>query len=167
MSPRRETRRESSPDVSLLFMPPFSSFVVMVFMCFSSFFVWFCFLLIVRTTYLPVRSSGQYHVCCAAMLFRHESNCAVELRHLRYFLAVGEALKTPASAVPEKRARAYPFDPISAGSHYPLQLQEAWDQPPRVLLVIRPLGITRHARLWSQSAGIHQSAGTPSMSTSA
>src|SRR5262245_7717664 len=26
------------------------------------------------------------------MLFRHELNCAVELRHLRYFLAVGEAL---------------------------------------------------------------------------
>ena len=65
------------------------------------------------------------------MLFRHEWNCAVELRHLRYFLAVGEALKTPASAVPEKRARAYPCDPISAGSHYPLQLQEARDQPPR------------------------------------
>ena len=41
------------------------------------------------------------------MLLRNEWNCAVELRHLRYFLAVGEALKRPASAVLEKRARAY------------------------------------------------------------
>src|SRR4029077_8383934 len=40
--------------------------------------------------------------------------------HLRYFLAVGEALKMPASAVLEKRARDHPFDAISAGSHYPV-----------------------------------------------
>ena len=44
-------------------------------------------------------------------------------------------------------ARAYPFDPIGAWESLPRQLQEAWDQPPRALLVIRPLGITRHADL--------------------
>src|SRR4030095_8518011 len=34
----------------------------------------------------------KYHVGCAAMLFRHNGAQAMELRHLRYFLAVGEAL---------------------------------------------------------------------------
>jgi len=43
----------------------------------------------------PYRASapaGKYHVSCAAMLFGHNATQRMELRHLRYFLAVGEAL---------------------------------------------------------------------------
>ena len=43
----------------------------------------------------PYRTSappGKYHVSCAAMLFGHNATQRMELRHLRYFLAVGEAL---------------------------------------------------------------------------
>src|SRR3977135_3700831 len=35
---------------------------------------------------------GKYQVSCAAMLFGHNGTPLMELRHLRYFLAVGEAL---------------------------------------------------------------------------
>ena len=43
----------------------------------------------------PYRSStaaGKYQVSCAAMLSGHNATQRMELRHLRYFLAVGEAL---------------------------------------------------------------------------
>ena len=40
----------------------------------------------------PMLRTAQYHVPCAVMPFRNISKSAMELRHLRYFVAVSEAL---------------------------------------------------------------------------
>ena len=84
----------------------------------------------------------------------------MELRDLRYFLVMGEVLKMSASAVREKRACAYPFDPVSAGSHYH-QLQDPRQQPPRAFLILRPLGIARHAGFLERHVNRKQPAPNP------
>lgn len=54
------------------------------------------------------------------MLFRHDEIAQWNYDICDTFLAVGEALKMPASAVRKTRTRAYPFHPVSAGSNYPV-----------------------------------------------
>src|SRR5215469_10521635 len=52
-----------------------------------------------------VVSFAQYHVACSAMFFRHNRVGDMELRHLRYFVAVCEALNFTKAAAQRRIAQ--------------------------------------------------------------